>query len=450
MPVGSVFWPKQLIDPINRKTPSPAETSATNDGAAGEETAPARHYERRFQLPVTAEQKPVKQVLVRLEVPAEVRLKSTAAVPEVMLWQLSSTEKPKTETVVAAHKEEPPVRERETAPVRPQLAERNREAELARLRHAAEPPVAVPAIPLPVANTTPIRLLDGLQGNRLPNSTGPSVAMPEEVHVISVPEVPVPQARVIVLPTGNQGVLPPAGFSGSDSGSGTGPSNANGKAAGTSNGGVREARGHGGGANGNGTGAGATTTRTSGASSGGTGAGEDVEGNGTGGVSAARPLPPGTIRIDRPKNGKFTVVVLGSSNLDAYPEAAGLLSGKLVYTVYLRTGGRKEWILQYCLPSSAEQAVKVRGSAVPLEAPYPYVIFRPNLALLSDPDYLIVHGFISVGGRFERLSAIGDLDAVSKEVLMGALEHWEFRPASRDGEASAVEIALIIPREPLM
>jgi hypothetical protein len=397
-------------------------------------------------LPLTAAQKPVKQVLVRLEVPAEVRLKSTVAVPEVMLWQLSPTEKPKTETVVAAHKEEPPVRKRETAPVRPQLSERNREAELARLRHAAEPSVAVPAIPLPVANTTPIRLLDGLQGNRLPNSTGPSVAMPEEVHVISVPEVPVPQARVIVLPTGNQGVLPPAEFSGSA----TGPSNANGKAAGTSNGGASEARGHGSGANGNGTGAGATSTIASGASCGGTGARKDVEGNGTGGVSAVRPLPPGTIRIDRSRNGKFTVVVLGSSNLDAYPEAAGLLSGKLVYTVYLRTGGRKEWILQYCLPSSAEQAVKERGSAVPLEAPYPYVIFRPNLALLSDPDYLIVHGFISVAGRFERLSAIGDLDAVSREVLMRALEHWEFRPASRDGEASTVEIALIIPREPLM
>ena len=450
MPVGTVVWPKQLIDPVKPKTLAPAESSTGNGGAAGEETAPARHYEKRFQLPVTAAQKPVKQVLVRLEVPAEVRLKSTAAVPEVMLWQLSPTEKPKTETVVAAHKEEPPVRERETAPVRPQLAERNRETELARLRHAEEPPVAVPAIPLPAGNTTPIRLLDGLQGNRLPNSTGPTVAMPEEVHVISVPEVPVPQARVIVLPTGNQGVLPPAGDGGTNDGSGSRAANAKGKAAGTSSGRANEARGRGTGANGNGTGGSATSTAASAVGGGGTEAGKYAAGDGNGGVSAVRPLPPGTIRIDRPKNGKFTVVVLGSSNLDAYPEAAGILSGKLVYTVYLRTGGRKEWILQYCLPGRAEQAVKVRGSAVPLEAPYPYVIFRPNLALLSDPDYLIVHGFISVAGRFEGLSAVGDLDAVSKEVLMGALEHWDFRPASQDGEASAVEIALIIPGEPLM
>jgi hypothetical protein len=70
------------------------------------------------------------------------------------------------------------------------------------------------------------------------------------------------------------------------------------------------------------------------------------------------------------------------------------------------------------------------------------------MALLNDPDYLIVHGFITASGRFERLSAVGDLDSASKGLLLAALEHWEFRPASRDGEPSAVEIVLIIPREP--
>ena len=56
------------------------------------------------------------------------------------------------------------------------------ETELAELRHAAAPPVPVPALPLPVANTSPIRLVDGVLGTRLPNSTGPAVPAPEEMH----------------------------------------------------------------------------------------------------------------------------------------------------------------------------------------------------------------------------------------------------------------------------
>ena len=96
-----------------------------------------------------------------------------------------------------------------------------------------------------------------------------------------------------------------------------------------------------------------------------------------------------------------------------------------------------------------EQSVKLRGSAVPIQAPYPFVIYYPKLTLQNDPDYLIIHGFISPSGRFEQLSALGDIDPTSKQLLLGALQHWEFRPASRDGEPNAVEIALIIPREPI-
>jgi len=125
------------------------------------------------------------------------------------------------------------------------------------------------------------------------------------------------------------------------------------------------------------------------------------------------------------------------------------LSGKLVYSVYIRAGGRKEWILQYCLPKGIEQAVKLRGTAVPVEAPYPFTIYRPNLAPPDDPDYLVVHGVITMNGRFEQLSTVGEVDSGTKELLLGALEHWEFRPASRDGQPSDVEIALIIPREPI-
>jgi hypothetical protein len=401
---------------------SVAETAASSTPTrvdpvnAEEQTLTAPQQQKRFQLPIVTSRKPASQILVRIDIPPDLKLDPQIAVPKILLWQLPAPQRPKEDLVAAAHREEQPVVERQTSAVKPQLIDRNQEKELAELRHAAAPPVPVAVVPLPVANTTPIQLLAGIQGNRMPNSTGPVVQAPEEVHVISVPEVPIPQPRVIVLPLGNQGTPPPG-----RAGAGGGNGRSNSVDAGTGS-----------------TGAIANYGKP--------GLGGESVGSANGGTS---PPPPNTILITRPKDGRYNVVVLGSTNLDAYPEAAGLLSGKLVYTVYIRAGGRKEWILQYCLPKSVEQTIKLRGSAVPVEAPYPFVIYRPNLTLLNDFDYLIVHGFINPAGRFEHLLPLGDIDSAGKELLIGALEHWEFRPASRDGVPSAVEVALIIPREPI-
>jgi hypothetical protein len=488
MPIASNVLPPRLVDPNLSRQPSqadlaghstptgsapPAVRSAAppptpaDSGRGGDPASPEARQERRFQLPVTKAKQTSRQVLVRLEVPPDAQLKADVAVPRVFLWQLPEVAKPRQELVPAAHREEPPVPERQTPAVDPQLTARNREQELARLRHASAPPVPVPTLPLPVANTTPIRLLDGIQGNSLPNSTGPVVRAPEPVHVISVPDLPVPQARVVVLPQGNQGTPPPAPM-GQDTAGGTQSSSHEGGQQGASN----QRRGAGSGSD-------AATNSSQASNQPGKNAGissrVDITGTsnrsvavagGNGATASNRPpagaregasaanvgggLPPAAIaRIDRPNDGKYNVVVLGSSNLDAYPEAAGILSGKLVYTVYIRAGGRKEWILEYCLPKAIEQAVKLRGSAVPVEAPFPFLMYRPNLKLMNDPEYVVVHGLINTGGRFEHLSALGDIDPPSTELLIAVLEKWEFRPASRDGEPSAVEIALIIPRDPM-
>lgn len=448
--------------PATPSTAAPAEP-----GASGEQPVQSALSTKRLVLPPEVVRKPDKQVLVQLEVPPDVKLKTKVAVPELMLWQLPVPPKPK-QPVVAARSEERPLHERETPTANPQLTAPNQEQGLANLRHAAlpvPPAITPPAIPLQVANTTPIRLLDGRMGDRLPNSTVPPGPSPEAVHVISVPEVPVPQARMIVLPPVSQ-AGPPGEPSGANTSGGAGRGNA--KDAGKS-GTSSDTQGRGG-VDAAASGTGPASSTASGAASGpagrvaGTGTGSGTErstsldgrggdGRAAGGVANAAtgtgPLPPGTVRVVRPKDGKFSVVVLGPSNLDIYPEAASILSGKLVYSVYIRAGGRKEWILQYCLPRAVEQTVKLRGSAVPIEAPYPFLMYRPNLSLLNDPEYVIVHGFITTSGRFEHLSAVGDLDAASRGVLIGTLEHWEFRPASRDGEPSVVEIALIIPREPM-
>lgn len=482
--------PQRLTDPVKPPVAAgrasrgsaarPATPVPTPDVNSASETKVAAHVVahngRRFQLPVVT-RKPARQVLIRVDIPQDLALDPKIAVPEVMLWQQALTAKPKGTLITAAH-EENPVHVRETPTVKPQLTVQNREKELADLRQAERPPVPAPALPVPVANTTPIRLLDGVLGNRLPNSTGPVIPVPEEVHVISVPDRPVPQARIIVLPPANQGTPPPSSSSSDTGGAGQATSNdarqprtsdqnqrpgavtGGNAAANSSQASNQPGRGGAAGASG--------ATRASGAAGAGDVAGESnslsatarvgdgvaASGPASGGRdssidSGLGPTPPNTTRILRPKDGKYTVTILGSSNLDAYPEAAGILSGKLVYTVYVRAGGRKEWILQYCLPAAAEQAVRLRGSAVPIAAPYPFVIYHPNLPFPNDPEYVIIHGFITVAGRFERLSAIGDLDSSSKASLIGALEHWEFRPAMRDGEPSAVEVALIIPREPL-
>ena len=147
------------------------------------------------------------------------------------------------------------------------------------------------------------------------------------------------------------------------------------------------------------------------------------------------------VRIEQAKDGKFGIVVSGSSASDQFPESAGALSGKVVYTVYLRIGLRKNWILQYCLP----QSVELGGAAV--DAPWPLVMLRPDPLNKADLDYIIVGGVINSSGRFEQLGLVYPAELNEQDKLLGALRQWTFRPASRDGQAVAVEALLVIPRQ---
>jgi hypothetical protein len=149
----------------------------------------------------------------------------------------------------------------------------------------------------------------------------------------------------------------------------------------------------------------------------------------------------GLTRITQPEDGKFGVVVTGSSASDLYPDSAGVLSGRVVYTVYVRVGLHKNWILQYCLPKGSEQG----GAAV--DAPWPLLILRPDQFSALDFDYVLVHGIINSKGRFEQLALVYPNELSEQEKLLGALGQWNFRPASRDGQAVAVEALLVIPRQ---
>jgi hypothetical protein len=113
----------------------------------------------------------------------------------------------------------------------------------------------------------------------------------------------------------------------------------------------------------------------------------------------------------------------------------------MAYTAHLRVGLAKSWILQYSLPRGAGATAASR-----LEAPWPYDIVRPNLAPGSiGADALMVHGFVNSSGRFEDLSVVFPQPFSSTQFVLAALQKWQFRPATQNGQAARVEVLLIIP-----
>jgi hypothetical protein len=156
------------------------------------------------------------------------------------------------------------------------------------------------------------------------------------------------------------------------------------------------------------------------------------------------PATPTTTRITQAKNGRFEVVVVGTSVADEYPEAGKVWSGRMAYTVYLHVGVAKNWILQYSLPASDQASVA--GDAPRLSAPWPYVILRPNL-VAPNTDGVMVHGLLNTAGKLEKLALVFPTEFADAKFILDSLRQWEFRPAMQSGQAAAVEVLLIIPTD---
>jgi len=151
-----------------------------------------------------------------------------------------------------------------------------------------------------------------------------------------------------------------------------------------------------------------------------------------------------TEHIALPRDGKFNVVVVGSSLEEQYPETAEFWSNRVAYTAYLHVGLKKNWILQYSLIRAAEAADAGRVTRV--EAPWPYDIQRPNLLTNDlDADALIVHGILNQAGKFESLAIAFPSGFRYASFVLHTLRQWQFRPALQNGQATAVEVVLIIP-----
>jgi len=452
------------------------EPAAAASGGAESPVAadkPVIREHRRFELPPTARVDHVTQTLVQLDVPPDIVLKQEIPLPTVVLW--TETEPPRFRKRFIA----PPVKEIpkpiQRLPAAPMLERPNQEVDIADLNMASTILTETPHLVRPPAIAPPVSSAGQEPAKEIPRIGVADSSQSNAANLIALPTHPTRIANLLVLPPANQIAPSDARNSGPSHGSGgggtddspgagtegrglnaSGAKGAVGSAVGGSNGGRSGATAAGtGGAGSDGSG----DKAGSGGSTAGGGTGTLASGNGAGTASSTNGAggsgidgSPGALgdmadltRIILPKDGKFGVVVAGASASTPYPESVGALSGKVVYTVYLKVGLRKSWILQYCLPKVAETAK--RGTATPLDAPWPFLILRPDRLTDSDPDYIIVHGMLTSAGQFEQLALVFPAELDKRDLLLKSLKLWAFRPASRDGEPIGVEVLLIIPRQ---
>jgi hypothetical protein len=429
-------------------TAQPRETSTTDAATPAESmTGPEPVAERRpFALPPDLIVKPVKQTLIQPDVPPDLTLAHEIPLPAAIVWTNAKL---------------PPMRKRFIAPTETvkSLKTVQNVPENAPITTSVREPGA-----LSLAGMVPAALPKWQKTFVGPPSRGrqeatrqvsqigvPDTSALSGGNLISLPADPVVSGTV-ALPPANQIARSDVGNTGSPNGREGGIGSGGNKQ--QPSGGIQRQTASVSADSGSGTAAKAAGIPS--AAVGTAARASAAPGNGPNGLwtatgSAAEPnaLPiAGLRRIELPKNGKFGAVVSGSSAAGSYPESAGALSGKVIYTVYIKVGLRKSWILQYCLPKNDEKSPASGRSGVGIEAPWPFLMMRPDQGSASDPDYMILHGMITAAGRFDQLAVIFPADYAQKELLVSSLKLWEFRPAARDGVPVPVEVLLIVPHQP--
>ncbi len=181
-----------------------------------------------------------------------------------------------------------------------------------------------------------------------------------------------------------------------------------------------------------------------------------ANGHGTGGTaSSGTGTGPGSgeVVITRPANGGFDLVVTQTSTLDQFPEGKSFLSGRPIYSVYITVGTKRDWTLFFCVPGSRSQSPHSDSHVVdlaasdppPVRAPFPTRMVRPRADVPSFFKYVLVHGYVTTAGRFDKLQVVKSSIDTADEAILAALQGWQFRGATRDGVPIAVEVLLSIP-----
>jgi hypothetical protein len=369
---------------------------------------------------------PAPQTLVQPDLPPNLLLPQVTPIPLILMWS------PESSTVSKIVP--PPPQEKTAANVRPDLHPPNHELQLADLKVSASAFVTDTPMPLP-STTSPVVVHGPEPINKIPETTSKPAGPPVPARVLSLSDLRLDQGT-IALPAANETsvagpsetIAPAREVNSSGEGNGNTANKQNGNGAGEIPG---DQPGKGAVANSVGGQEGAKGGPDTGASQ------AASDGSGT---------EPSVTRVLLPKDGKFGVVVVGSSMAEEYPEAVGLWGSRMAYTVYLHVGLPKNWILQYCLPADAVAANN--GTVARLDAPWPYVVERPDLAPGDlNGDAIIIHGFVNASGRFEKMNIVAPTGFAQAKFVLGALAQWQFRAATQNGLMTAVEILLIIPAE---
>jgi hypothetical protein len=404
-----------LLLPPDSQKPAPPRIPYPKSHAGA--AAPEGRTEQSRALP--KQMQPGPQTLIQADLLNPITLPQPIPVPQVVIWSPSKT---------IAKKITPPLPEKPTAAdVVPVLDRPNQELTLADVNIASS---KLPSFKSPVApsTTSPVTVHTPAQAQLPPASASQQTAPPTPASVLSLSDVKLNGSAA--LPPVNesqastaQGALSP--------GKAQNPSDQAGKGSLAARPGLGgNGQGPTGGANHSASGSGNPETSSS-MSDGETGS------NGNGRAT--------TTSIALPKDGHFGSVIVNDALDQQFPELEGAWSGRIAYTAYLHVGLPKSWILQYSLPRNAEAAA---GGVSRLDAPWPYNIVRPNLADGSvDADALMIRGFVNESGRFEDLTVVFPQPFSGAQFVLAALRQWQFRPALQNGQATRVEVLLIIPED---
>jgi hypothetical protein len=406
----------KLHPPVEKALVDPGQQPDTRPAAHG--AAPATSAALRIPRSLIT-QKQAPQTLIQPEAPTDVTI-AQAMLPQVFVW--NAPQETVKKIVQPAPQPVPPV------DVRPSLNSPNQEVHVSDLKLSSTEFDTKAPLPNP-SKTSPVSAQNPQKTQQIPQTTSKDAGPATPASVISLSNVQL-QEGTAVLPMVNE--VAPTPFTGSltpgqpKSLSQTGTGKVDGKQSGA--------------------GAGQTAGNEAGKTPGATG-GSAGQGGVNGQSAANASVLPGDgqrtiVHLTRPEDGKFGVVVVGSSAADDYPEAGNLWSGRLAYTVYLKVGVSKNWILQYSIP----RAQVATGNARP-DAPWPYDIARPSIDADANTDAIMVHGFVNTAGRFDQLAVIFPTELAEAKFLLRALQQWQFRPAMQNGQATQVEVLIIIPAE---
>jgi hypothetical protein len=472
--------------------PGKPEPPKAEEAKAPSERKASKPAPRRFELPKMARRADVEQTILQPQYPLDMTLQRQVRLPNVALWSAQPRlPKPTPKRFVQPGRDPttPPALPSLDAP--PKLEPPNQESLAATLKMTGPSFSENPKLPMPRGTSMPIRVFRPPSGQAAAGGSLDTV-IGEPINLIAISQSPAPPEKVLLVPAGNQlGQLPDppsddggvgdriageggAGGTGlsnsgsgldagaaSDAGGGTGGSGGKGGTGEGSGTGGPGGRGSGTGGSGTGgqgsRGTGSGGSGTGGGGTGGTGSGGT--GIGSGGSGGAQLLALGmpssmpssvSVRIVEPVNSVADIVVQSTAS-HVVPEAAGILSGKPVYTVYLRMATRKEWMLQYCKPASRDRQAETRGGVVylgadaPVKAPYLIVRRTPPITLEPRANSILVHGLLDVTGRLKDLAIVRESDRPLQEEILPYLQEWEFRPGTQDGRPVLLEILLVIP-----